>query len=204
MASHRRLKGSIQTNVIRIKGLFCPKELKMLNQLMNFEDAVEIVLDFEGGYVFDANDPGGETKFGISKRAYPQWDIKNLTKEKAISIYKHDYWDPVGCDKLPPALRLLVFDCAVNQGQTVARKLLQKALGVIQDGILGPVTFDALKDINEMQIVDRYAKARLDRYTSLPHWKHYGKGWSRRLLDVSLICAFLANVEVPPQSPSMD
>lgn len=203
MATHRRIKKSTKRHVIKIQGLFCPLHNKAYTTIMDFDEAVNFILDFEGGYVFDANDPGGETKFGISKRAYPQWDIQNLTVEKAKAIYKLDYWDAMCCEQLPPALRLLVFDCGVNQGQAFAKKTLQRCLGVAQDGILGNVTFSALVGVNEMQLIDSYANARLDRYTSLPHWKHYGKGWAKRLLDVSLVCAFLANA-VPPHSPSMD
>ena len=53
---------------------------------MTFEEAVKSVLKHEGGYVNDPKDPGGETNFGISKRAFPDLDIKNLTEEDAIEI----------------------------------------------------------------------------------------------------------------------
>lgn len=169
---------------------------KLKLELMTFEDAVNLILEYEGGYVFDSNDPGGETKWGISKRVYPQWDIKNLTKEKAKAIYKVDYWDVVQAEKLPQSIRLMIFDCAVNQGQRTARIILQKALGVKADGVLGPITLGAIKDLEEMQLIDRVAKIRLDYYTSLPHWDRFGKGWAKRLLGVSLLCAFLADVKI--------
>uniref|UniRef100_UPI0039E582BF glycosyl hydrolase 108 family protein n=1 Tax=Klebsiella pneumoniae TaxID=573 RepID=UPI0039E582BF len=60
-----------------------------------FDDLIGRVLGHEGGYVNDPRDPGGETQFGISKRAYPNVDIKGLTRETAISIYKRDFWDRV-------------------------------------------------------------------------------------------------------------
>lgn len=66
----------------------------------NFEKAVAFVLRHEGGYTNDNRDPGGETKFGISKRAYPSLDIKNLTEEQAKVIYRRDYWDRAGCGDL--------------------------------------------------------------------------------------------------------
>lgn len=77
-----------------------------------FDQAVAFVLaeKIEGGYVNDPRDPGGETKFGISKRSYPREDIKALTRDRAITIYKRDYWDKPGCDKLPPKLAVALFD----------------------------------------------------------------------------------------------
>ena len=50
---------------------------------MTFEEIIDNVLESEGGYVNDKDDPGGETNMGISKRAYPDLDIKNLTREEA-------------------------------------------------------------------------------------------------------------------------
>ena len=65
-----------------------------------FDQCFEKVIGFEGGYTLDPKDPGGETNWGISKRAYPSIDIKNLTREGAKEIYKRDYWDRAQCDKI--------------------------------------------------------------------------------------------------------
>lgn len=154
------------------------------------------ILKHEGGYVFDSNDPGGETKFGISKRSYPNCDVKNLTEEKAKNIYKFDYWDSVKADSLKPAIRLLVFDCAVNQGVGTATKLMQKIAGVKQDGIFGPITNEAVSQLDDMDFIDKYSQARLERYTALPQWKFFGKGWAKRLLEISLLCAFFADLKL--------
>lgn len=86
----------------------------------NFEKAIEFVLKWEGGYVNNPHDPGGETNWGISKRSYPHLDIKGLTKEQAIAIYKKDYWEKCGCDKLDYPLDIIVFDTAVNCGPLIA------------------------------------------------------------------------------------
>ena len=82
----------------------------------NFERSLKFVLDHEGGYVNDLDDPGGETNYGISKRAYPSLDIKNLTVEQAAGIYWRDYWDACSCDKLVYPIDCYVFDTAVNCG----------------------------------------------------------------------------------------
>jgi lysozyme family protein len=81
-----------------------------------FALAVEFVLSREGGYVNDPQDPGGETKCGISKRSYPTLDIANMTKQQAIAIYKRDFWDRCHCDAYDYPLALAVFDTAVNCG----------------------------------------------------------------------------------------
>jgi len=83
---------------------------------VSFDQALKFVLEREGGYVNDPLDPGGETKYGISKKSYPNVDIKKLTPELAAVIYQSDYWAPAGCDDLSPDLALVVFDSAVNCG----------------------------------------------------------------------------------------
>ena len=82
----------------------------------NFDRAFGFLMKWEGGYVNDPNDPGGETNWGISKRIFPDMDIKNLTKDQALKIYKQFYWDRVDGDNLPWPLDLIVFDTAVNMG----------------------------------------------------------------------------------------
>ena len=86
-------------------------------QLTTFNNIIEVVLQHEGGYVNDPNDLGGETKYGITKRFYPDVDIKNLTKEQAKTIYHTDYWRRAKCDEVPPYLRHIYFDMCVNFGQ---------------------------------------------------------------------------------------
>lgn len=90
----------------------------------SFEKAIDFVLSIEGGYVNDPSDPGGETKYGISKRAYPNVDIANLTESAAKEIYKRDYWDSLGCDNLVLGLDIVAFDTAVNMGRAVAKTFL--------------------------------------------------------------------------------
>ena len=96
-------------------------------QLTTFNKIIEVVLQHEGGYVNDPDDLGGETKYGITKRFYPDVDIKNLTKEQAKHIYHTDYWRRAKCDEVPPYLRHIYFDMVVNFGQSGAVKVLQRA-----------------------------------------------------------------------------
>ena len=89
----------------------------------NFQIALKFVFKHEGGYVNDPDDPGGETKYGISKRAYPNEDIKNLTRERAEFLYKRDYWDIPGLDldNFPQDKAIVLFNVAVNMGKERAR-----------------------------------------------------------------------------------
>lgn len=113
-----------------------------------FDQAVSFTLQHEGGYARDPADPGGETKYGISRRAYPDLDIKHLSVEQAIAIYRRDYWDAPGIGRLQDAaLAARVFDLGVNCGPAAAVRLLQRASNLLQpqtqlavDGVLGPVT----------------------------------------------------------------
>lgn len=123
-----------------------------------FEPAFAIVVGIEAGYVNDPLDPGGETKFGISKRAYPNEDIPNLTLGRAHELYQRDYWDKANCDALAWELALVTFDCAVNQGVGYAATLQGDA-------------------------VERLAQRAL-RYTKSSIFAHDGHGWMKRLFNI--------------------
>lgn len=148
---------------------------------MNFDQAFETLLGHEGGYVNDRADPGGETKFGISKRSYPGEDIAGMTIERAREIYRRDYWGPAGCDAMPDAAKLQVFDTAVNSGVTTAVRLLQRAAGADVDGRLGPQTLLAVQSMPAARFVARFNGARLSFMAELPTWPAFGRGWARRV-----------------------
>lgn len=105
-----------------------------------FLEIIPHVLKLEGGYSNLSADPGGETNYGISKRAFPHLDIKNLTEAEAIEIYYTHYWLPTRPHLIPPHLRFVVFDCAVNNGVRPAIRLLQELAGVHRDGVMGKIT----------------------------------------------------------------
>jgi lysozyme family protein len=151
---------------------------------MDFNSAVKHILRHEGGYVNNPDDPGGETKFGISKRSYPNLDIKNLTEEHAAAIYKVDYWDRVYAEKLPNEFRLPMFDMAVNQGVATAINTLQRAAGVKVDGIMGSKTIGAVW-ANEVEIWIKLMALRAGRYADNARYPIFGKGWMQRLMDVA-------------------
>lgn len=153
---------------------------------MNFNKAVEFIFHHEGGYVNDPIDPGGETNFGISKRAFPEVDIKNLTKGMAKHLYELHYWLPLKCDGLPSVLRLAAFDCAVNQGVSFAIKEMQKIAKVEIDGIVGNETLNAINNLDHLWMLERFMQARLNRYLANKNFHRYGKGWLGRLINISI------------------
>lgn len=162
---------------------------------MNFEKAFERLIGHEGGYSTDQNDPGNwtggkvgigvfkGTKYGIAANTYPNLDIKKLTIDQAKSIYKKDWWDKLGADQLHPAIVYQLWDFAVNAGKSRAVKELQQAIGVTDDGIIGPKTIAAVKakDVNDILLL--LASERLKFYTSLSTWGTYGKGWTNRVAE---------------------
>lgn len=157
----------------------------------DFDRALQFILrpNIEGGYVNDPADPGGETKYGISKRAYPLEDIRNLTTARAGEIYRRDYWSTVRGDDLSWPVNLILFDCAVNQGLSTAILLLQRCalLGVV-DGKFGPQTLAAARAMAAADLASALLRARMQRYWAAPATlrERFGLGWACRLLDVAL------------------
>lgn len=150
---------------------------------MNFDQAFEKLIGHEGGYVNLAADPGGETKYGITKRSYPAEDIKGMTLDRAKAIYARDYWGPAGCDAVPDAIRFDLFDAAVNSGTKTAAKFLQRAVGEVEDGIIGPRTLQAIRDTPSPRIVARFNGARLAYMAGLTNWPAFSRGWALRIAD---------------------
>lgn len=154
---------------------------------MNFDNAVELILKHEGGYVDHPDDPGGETNYGISKRAYPDLDIANLSKHDAAVIYKEDYWDRVCGDDLPYPLALLTFDAAVNSGVKRASKWLQYPVNASPiDGVVGPLTVESAHVAygkSPHSVVVQTAHQRQQFVRSLLTYKSFGNGWERRITE---------------------
>ena len=148
---------------------------------MTFDDAFEQLIGHEGGYVNHPADPGGETKYGITKRSYPGENIAGMTLARAKQIYLRDYWGPAGCGSVPAAIRYDLFDMAINSGVRAAVKCLQGAAGAEQDGILGPRTLQAVGVLNGARLAARFNGARLQYMTDLKKWPFFGKGWARRI-----------------------
>lgn len=150
---------------------------------MNFDIAFDRLVTSEGGYVNDPADPGGETKFGISKRSYPNVDIKNLTRDQAKAIYLRDFWNLINAGKLYDGVAFQLLDFAVNSGISTAIRYFQRALGVADDGHWGPVSQAAADKASESDEIMLINAERLDFMTRLSNWPAAGKGWARRIVQ---------------------
>lgn len=129
----------------------------------DWDTAINFVLKMEGDYTLDPNDPGGETKYGISKKAYPNLDIKNLTVEQAKEIYKKDYWQVCKCDELPTPFAIALFDMGVNMGTKKSIRIMQISLDIDADGIIGDNTITAAFKATRSQL-KRFIANRLVEY----------------------------------------
>ena len=146
-----------------------------------FDTAINRILAHEGGYVNHPSDPGGETNWGISKRSFPDLDIRHLTREQAITIYREKYWVQVQGDMLPRSLAFQVLDLAINSGVSRAGSMLQRAAGVPEDGVMGPLTMSAIRSFSDSDISQLLIAERLEFYTNLATFPTFGRGWVRRM-----------------------
>ena len=157
---------------------------------MKIDDAVEIVLKHEGGYVNDKKDPGGETNMGISKRAYPHIDIKNLTKSDAKKIYYKDYWLKPKVNVIPNNLKYIYFDMCVNMGKGRAVKIIQEACNAKGsslkiDGGLGPKTLSAIRKtkLSEGRVKAYRVKYYVNLIAKKPSLEKFYYGWYKRAIS---------------------
>ena len=154
----------------------------------NFDKCLEMILHHEGGYVNHPKDPGGETNLGVTKRVYEEWggqkNMKDLTVEDVAPIYKKNYWGRAKCDQLPSGLDLAVFDWSVNSGVGRAVKKLQKMIGTVADGGIGPNTLKSLEEYIRHHgletTIENYKDIRQAFYRSLSTFNTFGKGWTKR------------------------
>jgi len=128
--------------------------------MTNFDRAMEFILKWEGLYSNDTRDSGGETKYGISHKAYPMLDIKTLGIEDAKLIYEKDYWKASGADKLDWPMCLVVMDTAVNMGVGRAKGFAEKAFNWTD-----------------------YLFLRIEHYAKL-NKPMYLRGWLNRVIDL--------------------
>lgn len=145
---------------------------------MNFDDAFTRLLGIEGGYTNNPADPGGETNWGISKRSYPDVDIKALTRDQAGAIYQRDFWNVLG--DAHPAVKFQAFDFGVNSGVQTAIRKLQAAIGVADDGHWGPASASALAKLDVSDVLMRYMAQRLRFWVKCAAWPTMGAGWVNR------------------------
>jgi lysozyme family protein len=160
---------------------------------MNFADSFARLIGNEGEFDDSPKDRGNwtggrigagqlkGTKFGVSAAAFPTLDIKALTLDQARQIYRTRYWGPAGCDIVPDALKFPLFDFAVNSGPGTAARMLQRAVGAIEDGSIGPQTLMSIAAMPIDKVLRRYDALRNLHFTEADSWPTYGRGWIRRV-----------------------
>lgn len=154
----------------------------------NFDNSLKMLLKHEGGYVNHPRDPGGMTNLGVTKRVYEAWighevdeaAMRALTPDDVAPIYRANYWDAVWGDHLPSGVDFSVFDWAVNSGPARAIKALQRIVGSVSDGVMGPKTMQAVMDMDAEKIIDMMHGERQRFYERLDTFDTFGRGWTRR------------------------
>lgn len=162
---------------------------------MTFDEALEHVFRYEGGWSDHPDDPGGATKYGITRGTLSKWrgykvskdEVRELTRNEARTIYKEMYWEPIQGDHWQAGLAFLMFDTAVNQGVGRAVRFLQKACGSKVDGIIGPNTRGRVAGSDYDSLVRDFCVYRALHYSGLIKFTVFGKGWMRRLFDAHRI-----------------
>ena len=165
--------------------------------MASFDKAIPTILRHEGGLVDDPLDPGGITNFGISKRTFPDVDIKTLREDQAIAIYRECYWLGGIYDAIVNQnTATKVFDLAVNMGHKAAHRLLQKALrkfgsvhglNIKIDGIFGLMTLQAVNSVSPWWLLEELRVQAAVYYVNLmvkkPGLVRFAYNWMKRAYD---------------------
>lgn len=157
--------------------------------MSDINQAIAKVLNHEGGYADNPNDPGGETNFGISKRAYPDLDIKNLTREKAMAIYQRDYVLPLYSQIESQAVLNALTDFGVTSGTLTAIKELQRSINAVVagplpvDGVFGPKTLEFANACDQLRLALEFTRRRILFYHSLAGSNLFFESWCSRSFD---------------------
>jgi lysozyme family protein len=173
-----------------------------------FDEALRRLLAHEGGYTNHPSDPGGPTNFGITIHDYRKYakphataaDVRAMKIEQAKAIYRAKYWNAMRCDELPAGVDYCVFDYGVNSGTGRAPKVLQRVVGVRDDGMIGPVTVAAVRARDPKAVVTAICDERLAFLQRLRTWPVFGKGWSRRVAEVRSVGMRMATERAPSLS----
>lgn len=167
--------------------------------MTRFNYCLQVVLDSEGGFADHKADKGGRTNYGVTQKTYDNYrDAKQLLKQDVMFIALQEvkeiyyvYWTSAKCDMLQAPLDLMVFDCAINSGAGRATKLLQRALGIPDDGVFGSATLAAVGSKDAKELSKAYLKERSDYYDRIvakdPSQQVFLKGWKNRLKKLEVI-----------------
>lgn len=153
---------------------------------INFDEVFDRTIGHEGGYVNNPKDPGGETNWGITKttaiaNGYTD-SMKSMTREQAKEIYRKAFWQRAKCGQFLGAVSFQLFDAAVNHGIGNAIRMLQRAVGVLDDGVVGTKTLAAINKMTLDDVLILFIAERLEFFTNLAKFTDFGRGWARRVV----------------------
>lgn len=163
---------------------------------MKFKTCLKHVLMSEGGKVDHPDDEGGRTNQGVTQDRYDEWrkaknkpkrDVWDMSDSERDAIYHEYYWQPLSCEKMPLPIAYMVFDSGVLHGTNFTPKTAQKAIGVLADGVIGPVTLAAAKAQNPLVVWERFRELRWARMQSRKSFPTFKAGWTKRLNDVERV-----------------
>jgi lysozyme family protein len=170
----------------------------------SYDAALARVLAHEGGYTNHPSDPGGPTNFGITIADFRRYvkpdgsaaDVKAMRLDQAKAIYRAAYWDAMCCDHLPAGLDYAVFDYGVNSGIGRAARVLQRLLGLPDDGRMTDVVLAAARARDPAEMIARLCDERLAFLKALKTWPVFGAGWSRRVAEVRAVALDMAALDM--------
>ncbi|PJG86199.1 glycoside hydrolase family 108 protein [Conservatibacter flavescens] len=161
--------------------------MSLTYKILTFSEIFNRLIGHEGGYVNHPKDPGGETNWGITKRTAVAngytGDMRAMTREQAFEIYKKSFWERYQCEKLPTPVAFQFFDMAVNHGSGNASRILQRAVGVADDGIIGEQTRKAINAMGLSDVLILMNAERINFFTKLSTFITFGKGWMNRVAE---------------------
>jgi len=154
-----------------------------------FDRAIAFTLGWEKEHSPDPVDPGGDTWYGITRRYHPTMEPWPPTRAQAVAQYEREYWRAPGFSGLPDAVAVACFDTAVNCGTRRTISMLQQALRVFDDSLLGPKTLAEASVADQAWLVKEIIARRLRYYASLDATEdRYELGWARRSVDLLVLC----------------
>lgn len=154
-----------------------------------FAEVLPVTLVYEGGWSNHPADPGGPTMRGVIQRVYdgyrdgrgaPRQSVRLISNQELVEIYRMNYWNLVRGDELPAGVDLAVFDFGVNSGPARSIMVLQRVLGLREDGFPGPVTLAEARRRDPVVLIHAFMEARRRFLRGLTTFRVFGKGWMSR------------------------
>lgn len=165
--------------------------------MSRFRNAVDSLIRVEGGYSNHSWDNGGATKYGVTAKTLGMFrgydapasaaEVKALDLISARAVYQKYIWLPMHLEEFEWPMAYVIFDAATNHGNRGATKLMQRAFGITQDGVLGPITLGKMKSSDPNGFTREFQTLRIAKYMSLKDFDKAGHGWMNRIVDTLFI-----------------